>query len=494
MEMKSVRIYEVWGFFQSSFVKALEAWGLEADAELEAMKGTRGKFSEGEVDRVVDYCHHECDLLVELMSKLQDACKEAGTVPHTWMGAGSLAGKLLSNHKWLKAAHKHDCDLGPEECEDKILRAYFGGRIELLRQGVFKGVITADIRSAYPHAITQLPSLANARLVHRKSYNPAEPHGIWHVQWGDNGSFIAPFPVRVKTGVFYPTRGEGWYHACEVSAALELGFSLKVTEGWVLESEEADSTPFAWVRESYDLRAQWKSEGKASEKVLKLALNSTYGKLAQGIAAVGKPHWQSYFWAGEVTARTRARMLGAAMSVGQHAIMISTDGLFHTNHYPDTPITPQDTLGGWEVDEYEELFACRAGVYLGEKGEERIARSRGFFKPKWDKVNGKWIGEVDFDVLRERFEQEGVWAKYEYMSKRFIGIGSALMRKDFKVWRTWEQKPFTLSLMPSGKGLAPDGSFLPCDDVLPMSEPYTPKGKDDNIEERVQEKEQPLRS
>lgn len=497
---QSVKIYEVWGFFQSSFVKALENWGLEADAELEAMKGERGTFGAGEVQRVVDYCLSECQLLVALMVKLESACLEANIVPREWMGAGSLAGKLLTNHKWMKEAHKHDCDLGPPEAEDAILRAYFGGRVELLRQGIFKNVLTADIRSAYPYATSLLPSLT--RLVYRKRYNPAEPHAIWHVKWSNQGSIVTPFPVRQKKAIFYPTSGEGWYHAIEVNTALELGFSLKVIEGWVLDA--SPDTPFAWIPQMFELRAQWKDEGRAAEKVLKLALNSMYGKLAQGVGygapaypggPVKPPAWQSYFWAGEVTARTRARMLDAAMSVGQHAIMISTDGLFHTNHYPDTPLIDQNQLGGWELDRYDELFACRAGVYLGEKGDERIVKSRGFFKPKWDKKNEEWAGGgVNFDELRERFEQEGVWAKYEYEAKRFIGIGSALMRKDFSVWRTWEKKPYSLSLMPTGKRVAPDGSFLPCDEVLPLSDAYIPKGRSDTIEERVQEQEQPMRS
>lgn len=489
----SVTIYEVWGFFQSSFVTALGKWGLEATPEMKFMKSHRGDFSTTEIDRVKDYCLSECNLLVQLMDKLEEACVEAEIVPRQWMGAGSLAGKLLSSRKWMKVAHRYDRDIGPDEAQEPILCAYFGGRVELLKQGEFKHVHTADIRSAYPHAITQLPSLEHSRLVHRKGYNPGEPHALWHVRWSDLHGPIMPFPVRCKKTISYPTNGEGWYHACEVYEALNLGYRFEVLEGWVLENDGGDNPPFAWIPDLFRLRAQWKAEDKPAEKVLKLALNSTYGKLAQGVGHKNLPPWQSYFWAGEVTARTRARMLEAAHTVGfENCIMISTDGLFHVNHR--AKIADMNKLGGWETGSYDSLFAARAGVYLAEKDGERIARTRGFYTPKWDSENKVWIGEVDFDKLRGEYASHGVYGKLEYESKRYIGIGSALMRKEFSVWRTWEaDKKRVINLMPSGKRVTPDGAFLPLDERLPPSEPYEPKGRYDSVEDRIQEADQPLK-
>lgn len=503
---RKVTIYEVFGFFQSSFVNACHAWGLETSDELAFMKGQRGKFTDAEIKRVIDYCLSECRLLVDLMQRLRSACEEANIVPREWMGAGALAGKMLADRRDMKIAHKWDDQLAPENAQTPILQAYFGGRVELLRQGEFQHVQTADIRSAYPYAITKLPSLENRELVRVKRYDPKILHGIWHVRWDDLRGKVMPFPFRKKKSVFYPTSGEGWYHACEVRIAHELGYTFEVLEGWVIDKK--CEYPFTWVRDMYDIRGKWKSEGLAAEKILKLGLNSLYGKLAQGIGYGNKkPSWQCYFWAGEITARTRARMLGLTAQAADVPIMIATDGIFFDAPYK---IKDENELGGWETGTYDALFTARAGVYLAEHELEQIG-SDGKCKtckesveqpnpkckkhPLMVKSRGFYAREVNFHDLREIYAEEGVHGRYEYPSHRFIGIGSALMRTDFTVWRTWEDSVRSLSFMPMGKKVdMSTGEFWPvATEPGTESEPYEPKGVSDTILERIQATEQPMK-
>lgn len=503
---RKVTIYEVWGFFQSSFVNACHAWGLETSEELAFMKGARGTFSDAQIQRVIDYCLSECKLLVDLMNRLQGACEEANIVPREWMGAGALAAKMLADRRHMKAAHKWDEQLAPEKAQTPILQAYFGGRVELLRQGEFQHVHTADIRSAYPYAITGLPSLENVELVHRKRYDPKIFHGIWHVRWDGLRGQVMPFPFRKKKAVYYPSSGEGWYHACEVKMAYDLGYKFDVLEGWVIDKR--CEYPFTWVKELYNIRGEWKRQGLATEKILKLGLNSLYGKLAQGMGfGQKKPSWQSYFWAGEITARTRARMLGLTGDCHSVPIMIATDGVFFQAPYE---VKDVDELGGMEIGYYESLFTARAGVYLGEHKPDQIAEdgsckacgesaeqpnSKCKKHPTLVRSRGFFAREVNFRDLREVFEEEGVHGRYEYKSHRFIGIGSALMRTDFSVWRTWEDSVRSLSFMPVGKKVdMSTGEFWPVAvDAGVESEPYEPKGVSDTILDRVQSQEQPMK-
>lgn len=492
----SIQIYEVFGFFQSSFINALASWGFPVQDEMSTMKALRGSFSQEDLQRVIDYCHSECESLASLMTDLELACKDAKIVPRHWMGAGSLAGTLLSTRKSLKEHHAHDDELGDDSCEDAILRAYFGGRVEMLKQGIFYGVKAADIRSAYPYAISQLPSLYERKLTYQKKYNIEAEHAIWRVSWNeqDSDNLVMPFPVRYKKDVYYPSAGIGWYHAIEVRTAIELGYKIEVHGGYVLR-ENVKIRLFTWVREMYDIREQWKSEGKAAEKVLKLALNSLYGKMAQGVflstsmysfmlREQPRPQWQSYFWAGEVTAVTRARMLRAANECDR-PLMIATDGLF----CKDTDIEDTPGLGGWEVSEYESIFIARPGVYLAErenpdaldgeceychldphtpndrcKNHPCLVRSRGFHSR-----------EVDFYRLREFYQEHGMMGSFKYDSHRFIGLGSALMRKDFSVWKTWEDSVRQICFLPSSKDIGPHGEIYPYSGILGESEPYTPK-------------------
>lgn len=476
-----VKVHEVFGFFQSSFVKALESWGLSTPTELARMKGERGSFQTSDVAAVTDYCLSECDLLVELMDELRAACRQADIMPRSWIGAGAIAMALLGR-QGMDNHHSYDLDLASQTVvEDVVLGAYFAGRIELLRQGVFDRVKTADIRSAYPAAALQLPSLDGAKLSHRRRYQPPPVHGIWRVCWdlGESPPLVCPFPVRHKHAIFYPAKGSGWYHSIEVQTALDMGYEIEVLEGYVLAVKDP-AKPFGWIQSVFHERARLKAEGHAAEKVVKLGLNSVYGKLAQGYGFNTRPRWQCYFWAGFITAATRAKVL-RAVAGAKEPIMVATDGVFCRNL--PARVREGSKLGHWELGKVDQLFAAQAGVYQGITPDSEILKSRGFF-----------AAEVDYDVLREGFELEGADYIHHYQSKRFMGLGVSLARKDFGVWRSWRTETRSLLLVPERKGIRSDGVLTPHPGPLD-SEPYEPKVKliDQRALDQMQGMDQPMR-
>ncbi len=457
---RTAKVYEVFGFFQSSFVKALEAWGIGAPEEIRRMKGERGSFRRADIEAVTTYCMGECDYLVELMDKLRDACAEAGMMPSSWHGAGAAAAAMLKAHG-ISEHHRHDLDLCSEHvAEDVVMGAYFGGRVELLHQGVHENLIAADLKSAYPAAMVDLPSLRGARLVKRKAFNPAR-FGVWKVSWSlPPETTIAPFPVRVKQSIYYPLAGEGVYHGVEVAAALELGYPIDVQWGWVLDGPHVDQRPFSWVPEVYKRREVMKREGRAAEKAVKLGLNSLYGKLAQGPSRfLPRPQFQSYLWAGYVTAATRARVLTAAAKATD-PIMIATDGIFARGF---AGLGREGGLGTWERDEVDKLFAAQPGVYQATREGKLHSKSRGFF-----------AAEVDYSELEEGWVREGPDHVHHYRSTRFQGLGSSLARKDFGVWRQWRTEPRSIVLWPERKVASEGGKLLPFPGKL-TSEPYRSK-------------------
>jgi hypothetical protein len=453
----TVTVHEVFRFFQTSFVKALEAWNIGQPEEISRMKGERGTFKRADIENVTRYCLKECELLIELMNQLRAMCKNVNMVPKKWIGAGALANALL-NREGVEQHHAYDLDIASEEvAEVSILGAYFAGRIELLHQGIHTRVNTVDIRSAYPAATLNLPSLDGASLVHRKRFDPTK-HGIWRVTWDlrSDPPLISPFPVRIKQAIYWPSAGSGWYHAVEVQAAIECGYPITVHEGWVLKG--SGQKPFAWVPGLFEERQRLKRSAHPGEKVVKLGLNSLYGKLAQGYSLNRRPQWQSYFWAGYITAATRARVLRAAVK-SSGIVMISTDGIFCQK----PGVRPGANLGGWEFGKVDRLFAAQAGVYQGITPSQEILKSRGFF-----------AAEVDYEQLRKGWESEGAHYVHHYDSKRFMGLGVSLMRKDFGVWRTWQTEKRALILTPERKELSEDGLLTPCPGPLD-SEPYVPK-------------------
>ncbi len=485
---KSVTVCEVFGFFQTSFVKALQQWGFTPPAEVETMKAKRGTFTHKELQRIIAYCQEECRLLVQMMERLEDACKQAECVPRRrWIGAGSIASALLTSHA-AKSHHAYDADLfGQEITDEYILRAYFGGRVELYQQGWQANAVAHDIRSAYPFAAMSLPSLDGAQVVRARRWRE-HPFALWRVTWDTpQGTQVGPFPVRLPDGaICYPLGGEGVYHAAEVAAALACGYAVTVHDGVIIEPK-ALNQPFSWIADVYAHRARFKAEGNYAEKALKLGLNSIYGKFAQGYGFGRKPPFQSYFWAGFITSATRARAL-RLLAKASNPVMTATDGIV-CERFADTGFyMGHDGIGSWEATAYDKIATVQPGVYIAERDGERLVKSRGFF-----------ARHVDYDAMLERFTTDPL-SCYHFKSRRFIGLKVALHRKDFSVWRQWIEERRSISFEIQNKQrVEQDGKVL----LYPITGPfsslaYVPKQSlyddpsDDELENMVRD-DQPHR-
>jgi hypothetical protein len=490
---RSVRIFEVFGFFQTRFVQALSDWDIPVQDtdELEKMKSARSAFDPSMLPRIVEYCHTECKLLVQLMGGLRRALEYVDIHLRTWNGAGAIAASILSSRGVKSHLTRHD-DLPPEVAQAS-LHAYFGGRTELFRQGSFPLVSQYDICSAYPWAATFLPSLTEGKWELSIFKDDSGQHGIFECTWAmPPGLRLGPFPYRTRTGrICYPRNGSGWYHVCEIEHARRLyGSHITVGKGWVLSGGN-DNRPFQFIPELYAYRRRLKEEGNAAQKCLKLGINSLYGKLAQGVGHKGNPPpFQSYFWAGEITARTRARMLSVASAHTDDLIMLATDGIFIRGKADLSDAEPIGTnLGDLEHGVITDMFTAQPGVYSGTKDGKHIARSRGFFAK-----------EIDFNSVANGSESEGPNYIGRYKSTRFQGLGSSLMAKDMGHWRQWVESDRKLVLMPTMKRVENPDARPVVHTPPELSEPvllsaaYTPKrGHSDDAEEHRQGKDQPMR-
>jgi hypothetical protein len=464
-----VNIVECYGFFQCSFEKACQSWGIPVPDEITKMKAKRGTFTKAERARVTAYCQTECMLLSDLMGKLQEQCERVDITPKKWIGSGQLGAALLER-KGVAHHYRTDQEICPTvAAHGAILHSYFGGRVEAYAQGDFSPAFVYDINSAYPAAAMQLPSLKGARLERVYSYDPGLPNAIWYCHWKSERDLVTPFPTRRKQQIYYPVEGDGWYHAPEVRAAISAGHDIRVSEGWNLVGK-SKARPFDWVGDVYAYRRDLKAKGDAGERVVKLALNSMYGKLAQGMGGWGgAPRWQSYYWAGKITAYTRAKLM--ELMARQTPLMVATDGLVFQHALPDVEDT--DELGGWSSKSLEGFFVVQPGVYLAwEWAGEFVwqAKSRGFFAK-----------EVDYHAMRKLFADGGPRASYGYKSRRFIGLGTALHRKDFNQWREWRDEYREINFMPNRRlpeeqPMLTKGVYLrpPLGPIC--SEVYTPKG------------------
>ena len=435
-------LWDVLGYFQSSFVVACRKWlgNLPVLDEIERMKGERSVFSVDRIDEIIEYNKTECLLLVKLMHALFDALDTADIKLTRYDGAGSIAAALLSKNKVKE--HKG------EPSEDALLYAqyaYSGGRIEAPKIGVYMGNVQRnDINSAYPSQMLNLPSYAGATWTLDKEWDGSD-NSMAHVRWfhTEDRPFY-PLWYREHDGtILYPRWGEGIYWGTEVRLLKDYypgSFEIIDAVNCHLSS---DIRPFSFVEQEYATRLMFKLAGNMASEALKLGLNSLYGKLAQqaGYRNGRIPTYHQLLLAGQITAGTRARLFRAAMQHPDNIIAFATDAIMST--------VPLDVeigtgLGQWTHDEFDGITMVQPGVYwLLDKEDGWGEKYRGFDKGSLnrDHIVSSWL--LGFD--------------YTAKLTRFVGMGSALMSTRFnEVWRTWPTEARTLGLKPSGKRMESD--------------------------------------
>lgn len=430
-----VTIWEVFGFFQSSFVAACRSYGIATDLDaMQAMKEKRSTFTASEAESIRDYCLAECRALAALMERLQANLSGAELFPTRWDGAGAVAAALLKRENI-----KEHLAPEPKHLIEPVAQAFFGGRIELCKVGrANRRVYNYDIVSAYPAAAQHLPSMRGLWLnTHRSIGQSPNQFSLSLIEW-DFRDISAPwFPLPFRNArdgtITFPEEGAGWYWTPELAAARMWANAhgqshrIIVRDQWTLFPQTGPtSQPFAFVPALFEKRKEMKRAGNGAQMALKLALNSLYGKLAQQIGATpGKPPpYYSLPWAGYITSATRARLVIAGLSDPSAIIAFATDGIYSTR---PLPLTTGDALGAWEGPTIcDDAVFVAAGIYWTANDSKWKARYRGFDKEP--------MAHPDF-VLR-------AWARKERAttvpSTRFVTFKSALESE--KLWAaaaTW---------------------------------------------------------
>lgn len=384
-----ITVWDVFGFFQESFVKVMGKWLGESHPHYELikdMKTRRGDFANVDQKAINDYNAAELSTLVELMEKVRDSINGLDLKCNRWDGAGSIAGALFRKHKSRehKLPYKTDAALSTA-----VRTAYAGGRIEICKIGNYeKTVYDYDINSAYPTVMKDLPSLAKGWWKHGNRSKPPEGFTLVRCkfQFVRGLPFYPLFFRTDKMQIYFPSDGEGWYWYPEYKASLLCPGNVEVLE-WYHFIPETEEKPFDWIAEYYETRKQWTKNPTAEwqrggEKIIKLGLNSLYGKTAQQLGGTGKvaPTYHQMEWAGFITSATRARLYEAAMKDPEAVIGFATDGIFSTRQLP-LQLSDKKEIGMWELKVFEGLTIVMAGVYWWHKEQKKYEHfSRGFDK------------------------------------------------------------------------------------------------------------------
>lgn len=484
----TVVIWDIWKFYQGAFVGACKNWEVGTAEEIEHMahmKAHRSDFDRISRDDVKAYCFKECQFMAQLAQKLVDAHTAAGLDLKAFYGAGSSASAMLE----AMGIREHIRPV-PMPLVVPVSQAFFGGRFENSVIGkIEKTVYNYDISSAYPYQLCFLPCLVHGEWKHvtKRSELDGAKCALVRYKLGKLTPGVTPswgpFPFREKTGnICFPVEGnEGWVWQDEYFAGERLFPNVEFQEAWVHESD-CDCQPFKDIPTYYLERLRIGKD--AAGIVLKLAMNSCYGKLAQSI---GLAIFNNWIWAGLITSGARAQLLEV---LGLHKnwsnmLMLATDGVFSLERFKatvpdatkltkdarciayqhekeenqekhvkgcDCPIrfplngtevplaAPRDTgtfsapkpLGGWEEKVITKgMFVARPGVYFPlnpNKKEIKEVRGRGV---------GKAVMLENHARLVDAWQKKGVDSYAEVTNvSRFCGAKSSVSRVKWRGrWR-----------------------------------------------------------
>ena len=473
-----IKIYDTFGFFQSSFLKAARGFGGEIlrqdeDEILESGKSRRNEFAKLPLGEIMRYTAVELRVLARMMTKLREGLKASELVLKDWHGAGCIAQIMIRNNGITEFYPDLSATIDVNDLADPLawaLRAYFGGRVEMIKQGAHNPKFwNYDISSAYPHILRQLPNMRNgdwcihsaadlltahtesdapngdselfqcsavigAATMSRFVRSPAELQKLldaissfslvsmvrirFHFpdchrrikqagQWIKAKSPIPWFPLSICANdgaIYFPRYGEGIYMVEEARSMLRWAMRIyadaepdELPAMAFLEAREFLPTngakPFKnLVEKCFDERAKiveenkakrkvWENSGKLGpepydvrEKVLKLGLNSIYGKTAQSKGGRIKrdasgdmrsfpPREANPHYAAAVTAGARAMLIEAAADDPDAVILFATDGVCSIRDLPSVEDSETKKLGTWERAYRQDGVFVKAGIY-----------------------------------------------------------------------------------------------------------------------------------
>jgi len=467
--------FDAWQYYMTSLEKALEKnVPGEAKGDFDASKTSKERYLwDAEYRRRVgDYCLQDargCRLLAEI---IVDGANQ-------FVNTREFYSSASVSEKYFRSIGFRIPPV-PKSVMKAFMRTYHGGRFEMVKRGCFEGATLIDIKSAYPHAMANMPILTDDFRVKLGKERDADAlFGAYEIEtYIPEDWYISPLATKVKNTLCFPV-GEyktDWVDGVTLDLLDALGVDYRVKGSWELHQAEWEYELREPILKLFGIKED-KRNPPAKRYASKINMNGLYGKLIQliddvEIAEVTEiaevdtleyhelislyDRWYkrvhtgnfrtgalfSPWYAGFTTSYARKQMFEKALEIGpERVITMHTDSIAYLGHAPESGTK----LGEWEVEEMsgESLVGCRlriskCGFYEVQtpKGQTKI-RSRGVGRTDS-------ISKEEYSVKRRYGMNRAIRRDYDLMNV----IGEVVLRQDLnadkkRIWDSpLEQKTF----------------------------------------------------
>ena len=383
------------------------------------------KITSDEWVKIVQYCYKDACLVKNLMDKwvgiFHDNFK---FYPDKYYSAGYLT----SQYYKTQLQEFYSFNDVPYVVNELAYNCYFGGHFEIFQRGGLKNIHHYDIKSAYPHAMTQLPDITNGKWKRLKTARDIfrADLGFFEIETEVNENYLAPFLLRQLNGLVICPTGKIRTHVTldELKIALQhYDTKINIVSGYVFKSHTNDKTKFnSLINSMYKMRMNQTNEGQ--KYVYKVLLNAGYGKFAQT-----KPEIRGLFnpvICAYITGHCRAKLLDAVKKNKNDIVMLATDGIFSTK---PIHIKTGKNIGEFAYQFHPEMKLIQAGVYatntLGDKTLK--AHSRGFAL----KIIENGITHIfDFDETQIKYDETHGF-HFEVTNQKPVSLVQSVIQKAY---------------------------------------------------------------
>lgn len=329
----------------------------------------------------------------------------------------------------------------------------------------------SKIVESYHEGVGELPLQAgrarNAALDQMLNDAMGEPIPLYPLFYRINGEGGMFKDSRGRGSILYPPKGKGIYYRSELLAAIAWceRFPHAVIRFEYHGAQEfipgCDEYPFRFVKDLFEERAgivartaaaiaEWKAAGCIGpepydilEKVIKLVLNSLYGKMAQSIGTPGKlPACTNPFFAGVVTAGCRAELQLAALRNPHGIIFFATDAILSIGPLEGLPTVMEKVLGKWE--HAADVDTARGAVFF-KPGNYSFYDLKGELTLKMRGCRLEFGRDFQMEEVRAGWKEGKEFLYHD--SKTLVTLGQAVNTPDnWKKLGTWKEQKRKIDL------------------------------------------------
>lgn len=232
-------------------------------------------FLPSQQEKIRKYVERDAEIVYQGVTMMQELALELGGQLRATISGVAMDVYRRHYHKWPWRV------LGPQT--NKAIRpAYYGGRVENFVVGQVSGVNMYDVTSLYPSVQREAsfphPSKLKLELEPKISGDWHKWEGIAHAVIEVPETFIPFLPYRHTKRLFFPTgKLEGSWTLLELRRAIEAGATLHAID-WMIGSDVTFNPFCDFVDGLFSLRDFYLAEDMGVANILKLILNSLYGR------------------------------------------------------------------------------------------------------------------------------------------------------------------------------------------------------------------------